>query len=163
MLVNNYGVSASFCEFIQQRLRSGQCVLLLDGWDEIREDSRDEFVRKLRRLLDGELSENLLVVSSRPIGDALSRFPLDRVTTFELGDFDRHDTERFVFERWFHASDQYVDICKKITSGSRAVRDLSRNPFMLSALCVVGQAQGVFPETRVELYRACSHTLYTLV
>jgi predicted NACHT family NTPase len=90
--------------WLEAKLRSGRCILLWDGLDEVADLSQRQ---KVSAWLDQQIAQGtpvgtISLVSARPAGyrDA----PLERVHVLEVQPFDYIDTRRFI-EQWYHANE----------------------------------------------------------
>lgn len=142
-------------------LDDGKCALLLDGLDEV----ADESLR--RRLVDvvnsvlGRWSQNIILLTSRPFGyhdiSDLKKISVAHIDAFgdeEIGEF---------LERWGYGPSpekeakkrkNYVTELKTAIIDSPAIRKLAKNPVMLTCLCVVHWNERRLPEGKADLLSA---------
>lgn len=160
-----HDIQKSFFEYF---LLAGQAVILFDGLDELPSYEIKELVdRKINNFLH-KYSGNTFLISSRIVGYEKKNF-------FEMLGFSHKivaqlsddDIRNFVND-WYSAriepqvekkrhSDDLVRIIMDPESG--AIRDLSRNPLLLTIICLVHRIDAVLPDERVVLYEKCTETL----
>lgn len=155
-------------DWLEGLLKSGRCVLLLDGLDEIPDmDSR----RKVADWLDRQVNHphwrgNLFLVTSRPAG--YQACPLQNARALEVQAFDSEDTRLFV-EGWYLANEvirSKATITRKVIrkrASANATKLLDRlkihprlsaltsNPLLLTMICLMHEL-GELPGSRSQLY-----------
>ena len=156
---DKYGMPPAFCNLVDQKLREGTCLLLLDGWDEVAEEHRSGVMAGISRLLNGALTKNQIVISSRFLNDPDTRRLTDQLDVFEIDRVSTSQIERFSVEDWFTDSSQGRGIYRNILEDPRLLA-LARNPFMLSALCLIGESGTLLSDSRAEIYLSCIQNLY---
>lgn len=117
---------------VQRLLEQGQCVILLDGLDEVRvADTKgvtrniDEFVKLYPK--------NRFVITSRI---AASDYVFPGFTVLEMADFGEEQVAQFV-DKWFKDRQKPED-AKKFLDKLRdnpSIRQLTTNPLLLTLLC----------------------------
>ncbi|HUU84076.1 MAG TPA: HEAT repeat domain-containing protein [Phycisphaerae bacterium] len=153
------------------RWAAGQCLLLLDGLDEVADTGRRIGCAKAVEEVLKTLGGNRVLVSSRPVGYSITRLcvPAEHVL---VQPFERGDIETFV-QQWHLAYDRAVhadrpdpqqaetdarDLIREIQANDR-VESLATNPLMLTIIALIKQQQVTLPERRVELYEVALNTL----
>jgi formylglycine-generating enzyme required for sulfatase activity len=150
-------------EFFKRIFRYGPSILLLDGLDEA--PSEDHRVRIARLFENACNTPNFqgcrLVVSTRPAAHRdlsfLAEFRVVRIEPLEDS-----ETEQFL-RHWCNAfsrdsTESAAVHLRELTIALQALRDrpelreMVRNPLMLTALAVVHWNEGRMPERRVDLY-----------
>ncbi len=150
-----------FAAQIDDALRSGRALLLIDGLDEISDEgTRSTFAGHLRSFL-AMFPNVAMVVTSREAGYRLvAGVVASTCEQVRLASFDEADVTRLC-ESW-HAV--VVDDSESVRNESRQlaatiwdnerIRSLAENPLMLTTLLVVRRCMGgELPTKRVELYR----------
>jgi energy-coupling factor transporter ATP-binding protein EcfA2 len=154
--------------WLRHKLRGGKCVLLLDGLDEIADESMR---KKVSAWLDRAIgsrpySKNLFLISARPAGYRSAR--LDRAQILEVQPFTYPDTQRFIY-RWYHANEviargnldnknvrraakQEADALLERLAANRGIAGLTSNPLLLTMVCMVHRYHGALPGSRGQLY-----------
>lgn len=151
---------------IQQALREGRCILLVDGLDEIVDlNVRREFARALDGLLmrpDGDYASNLCVVTSRQHGIHNVAF-YSHFQICYIKPFSEDDVEQFLI-RWYETAYGIVarDIVGKLFTQIKQndrVMALATNPLLCTIIAIVYRTNRILPDRRTELYLKCCETL----
>lgn len=156
----NGGETSLFRDQIDDALRSGQALLLVDGLDEIADQgARRAFAGHLRSFL-AMFPNVAMVVTSREAGYRhVAGVIASSCESVRLAPFDESDVTRLC-ESW-HAvvvgetetiRKESRELAETIWSNER-IRALAENPLMLTTLLVVRRCIGDLPTRRVELYR----------
>ncbi len=151
--------AAAFRTLTDAALRDGRALILLDGLDEISDpQSRVTFVKQLRTFL-GTYPQIRLVLSSREAGFRVVAGALrDLSASYRVADFEDEDIERLTVA-WTKLSigdtpaalAQGREVARGIISTDR-VRQLARNPLLLTTLLLVRRWVGNLPRKRTALY-----------
>jgi NACHT domain len=144
-------------EFVEQALKQGKLLVLLDGLDEVPKANQDrvhqaiqDFVSRYSQKYEG----NRFIASCR-IAAFHSGFT--GFTDIELADFDDEQIQQFI-NQWFQGA---LDIASKtaekcwslLNDGSyQSAKELAQNPLLLTFLCVVYDRTQSFPPNRASLY-----------
>ncbi|MBW4655147.1 MAG: NACHT domain-containing protein [Kaiparowitsia implicata GSE-PSE-MK54-09C] len=136
-------------EAVRSLLSNGRILLLLDGLDEVPEAERVRVLIQVRALVS-QYHKCRFVVSCRP--------PLRiRLPGFELvtiAAFDPNQIREFA-RRWFtltEQSDRSTQFMERLRRHV-AIGELATTPLLLTMLCRVFNADGDFPNSRLELYK----------
>jgi formylglycine-generating enzyme required for sulfatase activity len=161
--------------FFADRLQPGECVVLLDGVDEVADLPTRNRIARIVEKFTIAYPQNRYVVTSRIVGytDAARLGEKYEVTTAR--DFTRDDITRFV-TYWNHAIE--VALAKgadtahaqqqallqtkallKAIEGNERVRELAVNPLMLTVIALVQRYRAQLPERRAELYEEAIEVL----
>lgn len=154
--------------WLEKVLRTGKCILLWDGLDEVADPAERV---KVSAWLDGignkpEWRDNLSIVSARPAGYRAA--PLDRGRVLEVQPFAFEDTKRFI-SQWYHATEVVSSgnkdnklIRRRADDGTHELLnaiynnprlgDLTSNPLLLTMICMVHRYHGALPGSRSQLY-----------
>lgn len=150
-----------FAEQIDEALRSGRVLLLVDGLDEISDEGKRTALAGHLRSFLAMFPKVAMVVTSREAGYRhVAGVVASACEQASLASFDEADVTRLC-ESW-HAV--VVDDTKPVRAESRElaatiwsnerIRSLAENPLMLTTLLVVRRCMGgELPTKRVELYR----------
>lgn len=151
--------------WFERQLRSGRCLVMLDGLDEVADlKTRKKVVIWVEKQMSLYF-KNRFVVTSRPHGYETN--PLRGVTVFRVLPFDNTQVERFV--RSWYLSNEIMSTQKKdrgveITAeegandllerirNTPALSELSVNPLLLTMIANVHRFRSTLPGRRVELY-----------
>jgi formylglycine-generating enzyme required for sulfatase activity len=152
-------------------LKKGNCILLLDGLDEvISEYERAQIVKKVKEFIS-TYSNNHFVITSRIAGYKRGYFG-NEFTHFTILDFNDEDIERFVY-RWCYAYETIDGVTKQAVKRAQEranqlvdailetpnIKRLASNPLLLTILTLIHYQGTRLPQQRVELYRLCVEAL----
>ncbi len=139
--------------------RGENVLLLLDGWDEVREEDRPPIFREIAEYSYGFS----MLLTSRPSGRPKS-LPIHDL--YEITELAPESIERLI-DRWFeHAGEPGLTaVLRHQLTQSLDLRRLARNPFLLTLLCGLAlQAErdgnGALPTSRTALYQAAIGLIY---
>ena len=139
---------------LEARLRTGQCVLLLDALDEVPRTLRDRLSEKLNYFARNYACP--MICTSRIVGYASL---LTGATEVEIVSFSQKQTKEYI-NTWFTNAEAYLDD-KKVCAASLIrelkskpqIQGLSQNPLLLSLLCSLYQEKGItLPARRCQVY-----------
>ena len=174
-------------QFIIDQLKAGNCLILLDGLDEVSDQQMRQqvqaairtFLLENRDPIEKTSAFNRCLVTSRVAGYDQAAFP--GVPHFTIAELTDSQVERFL-PRWYqanlrqaregrtrlHADQQHTLVRDANTLASRlssaiqehqGLRDLAENPLLLTLLAVMQQNSIELPRQRVELYQTVTKTL----
>src|SRR5271157_4226856 len=155
----------------RNRWGEGECLILLDGLDEISDTSRRIGAA---RHVDGFVQQaggNHVLITSRPIGYSICRIsvPIEHVI---LRPFSPEDISTFV-RKWYVAYDRAIHpdrpdplqaeaeakaLYSEIQANPR-VQSLATNPLMLTIIALIKHQNVTLPERRVQFYEMALNTL----
>ena len=160
-------------DFFSRQLDAHDCIVLLDGLDEVADPAGRDRVAEAVAVFAGHYRRSRFVLSSRPRGyegEARRRLAARCCT---IRDFDDEDMGAFA-ANWYaavtrerlddgrnadaEARSRADDLLRAIRADGR-VRALARTPLLLSVLAMVHQRGLGLPQRRVELYDACTDML----
>ncbi|MEW6202779.1 MAG: NACHT domain-containing protein, partial [bacterium] len=160
---------------VRNELKSGNCIVLLDGLDEI-PDPKDRFT--CARYIEGfvrAFPNNRFIITSRIIGYEEIHMPETEVYT--LCELEDEDIKTFT-KKWFVAFEKSLtggsdsitttgaeniadDLIKAILGNEPpGIHELAKNPFLLSLIATVQRQGQILPRSRVKLYDLCTETLF---
>ncbi len=154
-------------EWIERMLRQGQCLVLLDGLDEIADT---EFRQKMVEWVDHQMvtyGKNRFMITSRPLG--YQQNPLDRVAVLEVQPFTFEQVTQFL-DAWYVANEikravrddpgvrmqarkGAEDLLQRLRN-TPTLFALAVNPLLLTMIATVHLYYGTLPGARVTLYKA---------
>ena len=151
--------------WFEQKLQKGECLVLLDGLDEV----ADAEVRKLvvawvQRQME-QYAPNRFIMSSRPFGYRSN--PLPDVTVLEVRPFSIQQVQKFV-HNWYLANEIMAaqrddpgvrmkaqegaeDLITRLRQVSNLL-EMAVNPLLLTMIATVHRYRSSLPGRRVELY-----------
>jgi energy-coupling factor transporter ATP-binding protein EcfA2 len=152
-------------DWFQDQLKRGQCLVMLDGLDEVADfRSRQQVVSWVDRQIT-TFSKNQFIVTSRPFGYRSN--PLRKTLELEVQPFSINQVEHFV-HRWYLANEimaaQRDDPGVQMEARSGAedllmrlrrahvLLDMAVNPLLLTMIATVHRYRSSLPGRRVELY-----------
>jgi formylglycine-generating enzyme required for sulfatase activity len=173
-------------EFLRSALERGECIILLDGLDEVGDlgDSllagrtlRMAVVDEVARFADtrcGEQCANRVIVTSRVEGYRRNDLPAFAET--ELSSLDYPDEVEEFLLRWFtayekeyhpkldfaaalHSAQKRVEPLMSDIRRSASVQRLAINPLLLTILAMIYEMGTRLPDQRVKLYQTVATTM----
>jgi len=156
------------------KLRQNQCLVMLDGLDEVADETQR---RKVRDWVDEQMQaypNTPFILTSRPFG--YKSAPLQQaVTVLEVQPFNLKQMQQFI-HNWYlqteivsrageedlgvreEAQQQADDLVKRIRN-SQPLADLAVNPLLLTMIATVHRRGSALPGKRVELYKEVCQVL----
>lgn len=156
--------------WLDRQMKAGRVLFMLDGLDETDPESRDGYIIPWLDKLCEDYPDCRYVVSSRPAGYPPGTLRRLDFLECDLQDFD--DRQIADYTRHWHTAIRLSqgqtedearrkgaaegDALVKGFKGHPYIKNLARNPLMLSAICLVKHFEkGELPEDRALLYRLC--------
>ena len=156
--------------WIDRQMQAGRVLFMLDGLDETEPDLRDKYLFPWLFNLIKQYPKCYYLISSRPVGYASGVLRSRRFIECDLLDFDESQIQDYT-RHWCTAvrlarNESEAEARREGKSdgvrifdgfqGHSYIRNLARNPLMLSAICLVNYFEGGrLPEDRALLYRLC--------
>ncbi len=140
--------------FTTQVLKSGKCLILLDGLDEVQEERKNDIIQSIIDF-SKKYDDNQYVISCRI---AAYNHSFDRFTDVEMADFNDEQIEKFI-ENWFRHEDKIGQECWEEVKQSSGLKELATSPLLLTLLCINYDENYEFPSNRAELYESAIDTL----
>jgi len=142
-------------EYIERQLKSGEFLILFDGFDEVEISARNETRRQIEDFTNNAAYlQNKFVVTSRPIRDAV----FDNFRHLEVMPLTPEQRRGFLESKVDNSpnsdfnSQKCTELVEAIESYDR-IRKLAENPLLLTFLYYVYKYNLELPRRRVELYR----------
>lgn len=161
-----YGLAEPL-DWLERRLRAGECVVLLDGLDEVARQQDRQAVSEWVRVQVTRYRGNDFVITSRPLGYQAA--PIEGAITVQTLPFTPEQVSRFV-HGWYLAAERHStgvddqaeslkptaeaeanDLLTRLRE-TPALRALTINPLLLTMIATVHQHHGALPGSRAELY-----------
>ena len=151
--------------WLERRLRAGECVVLLDGLDEVARQEDRQVVSDWVTVQVTRYPGNDFVITSRPLG--YQSTPVEGAIAVQTQPFTSEQVTRFV-HGWYLAAERHstgsddqavtrratdeADELLALLSGAPSLRALTVNPLLLTMVATVHRHHGALPGSRVELY-----------
>ena len=163
-------------DLLTTELAAGNCLVLLDGLDEIvNADERRKVVERVEDFIRHHGNRpNRFIITSRIAGYRSAQLgePFAHYTVQEM---DETQIQRFL-ERWCTeveaaqtpdispearqaVAQREIDAIMKIVRNSPGVRRLAANPLLLRTLALIHRTGAQLPQRRIELYKLAADTL----
>jgi formylglycine-generating enzyme required for sulfatase activity len=159
--------------FFEKALESGRCLVLLDGLDEVADQTERRRMTEWVDRLVTIYSRNRYLVTSRPPG--YESAPLENgFTVLRIRDFTAEEVRQFA-ANWClavelaaqgednptarrRAREAAHDLMVAVEANA-AIRKLAVNPLLLSIIALVHRYRATLPKRRVDLYAECVDVL----
>jgi transcriptional regulator with XRE-family HTH domain len=145
---------------LEDELRQGHCIVLLDGLDEV--GATERVVKAILEFMD-VFPQNKFVVTSRIIGSEEATWKDCGFAVLQVEELKDEDIQRFCVN-WCSANHDHDpnkkcgeclrkadNLWQSIRSNS-GVKEIATNPLMLTILAALDHATGPIPRRRVDLY-----------
>lgn len=156
--------------WIERQMKVGRVLFMLDGLDETEPELRDKYLMPWLFDLLKKYPKCHYLISSRPVGYEFGLLKKQKFVECDLLDFNENQISEYTCH-WCTAvrlarneseaearREGEID-GQKIVEGFKGhpyIRNLARNPLMLSAICLVNYFEGGnLPDDRALLYRLC--------
>jgi len=151
--------------FFEYWLADGRAMILLDGLDEVVEESkRYAVVQQIENFL-GQYHQNLAIITSRPAGYKRDFFNTSEFEHYQLQLFDDAKVDEFI-NHWYDSrvrdaaeAQRRKDSIKKALDENDRIKLLARNPLLLTIIALIHRYQAVLPRSRHKLYEKAVETL----
>jgi predicted NACHT family NTPase len=175
MPFNSRGVEeADIPQLLCEQMRHGQCLMLLDGLDEVfDQESRRLIVERINQFVE-MFSANKFVVTSRIAGYRDVKLS-ERFAEFTIEDMGSEQVEGFLHrwcraveraqqpeanqEQWQRVGDEQAREILAAIQANEGVKRLTANPLLLTILALIHRNGSRLPHRRVELYALAVKTL----
>ncbi|MFP4104169.1 NACHT domain-containing protein, partial [Coleofasciculus sp.] len=163
-------VSTLLCD----KMRQGECLVLLDGLDEVfNQTSRQQIVKQIEAFVT-DYPDNKYVITSRIAGYQDVKLG-SRFTQFTITQMEFEQVERFLRrwclaiekaqkpdeteEVWRRDAEKEAEELLEAIQGNEGVKRLTGNPLLLTILALIHRNGSRLPNRRVELYALAVKTL----
>ncbi|MEH2024314.1 GUN4 domain-containing protein [Nostoc sp.] len=150
-----------------EQLQQDKCLVMLDGLDEISNDTERQ---KVSRWVDSQIKEyrnTLFILTSRPEGYRKAQLQ-ENILELEVQPFNKDERYRFL-ENWYQSYIQQdakksdsKDVKKKATEAAKklieeiekspSLKVMARNPLLLNMIAISYQSNGILSTSKVDLY-----------
>ena len=150
------GLDKKFFETVEQYIKQGKCLILLDGLNEVTKDKSDFINNRLNQFVNGEGKYCNFILTTRSIGYEEKLVGWEE---YELMQFDDHhnsekfkDREKFI-NVYFGKDKEKANSFVKALKDNKQMRGISCNPLLLKLMCFVYEKNNlILPTRRVDLY-----------
>jgi predicted NACHT family NTPase len=160
--------------WFDKKLRLNQCLILLDGLDEVADEGERQIVSAWVDRQMHEYPELPLILTSRPFGYQNAKLKQD-VAVLEVQPFTLQQMQQFI-HNWYleteiksqdgnadlgvhqEAKEQADDLIKRIRNSNSLIA-MAVNPLLLTMIAVVHRRGNALPGKRVELYKEICQVL----
>ncbi len=153
--------------FFEQQLADGNCLILIDGLDEVPAVENRRAIAAWIEELAAVYSRNRYIVTSRIMGYEQARLGAG-FAHYYVSDFDHDDIQSFT-NNWYRVVDTQLkedteqvraEAAKAAQDVIDAIKDdrikkLAVNPLLLTIICTVHRYAGRLPKSRSTLYKDC--------
>ncbi|BAY33986.1 NACHT domain family protein [Nostoc carneum NIES-2107] len=152
--INN--ISNNLEQFIKENLEQGNCWILLDGLDEVLAQHTNDVYKRIDEF-NAQYSKNHVVITCR---HGACEYVFKDFVEVEIADFDDKEIEDFI-RRWFINSqkqDKIENLILKLEANP-SIKELAKNPLLLTLLCLVAGENYDLPINRYSLYQEAADVL----
>jgi predicted NACHT family NTPase len=145
---------------LEQRLREGQVLLLLDGLDEVAEagDRRERLIQCIQAFAKSH-DNNRLLVTARPYAYQQQHWKIQGFQDTTLADFGPRQIRLFV-DQWYTNRPEFdensalnrAEELKKTIFAYPALYELAQRPLLLTLMAFLHSNRHELPERRADLY-----------
>ncbi|MEG3974426.1 HEAT repeat domain-containing protein [Microcoleus sp. herbarium8] len=151
--------------FFEYWLADGRAMILLDGLDEVVEESkRYDVVQHIENFL-GKYHQNLAIITSRPAGYKRDFFNSSEFEHYQLQLLDNAKVDEFI-NHWYDSrvrdaaeAQRRKESIRKALADNDRIKLLARNPLLLTIIALIHRYQAVLPRARHKLYEKAVETL----
>ena len=148
-------------------LEQGEVVILLDGLDEVAQESQQvKIVEHIASFLK-EFHRNQVIITSRPAGYERGYFRVDGFPHYEIQPFDDPKIESFI-SQWYdsHCDDKIEAVrwtkhLQAAIERQDRIKLLAKNPLLLTIIALINRVGAELPRERYKLYESAVKTLLT--
>lgn len=133
--------------FVEEMLKKGKCILLLDGLDEV-SHNMDNVIPQIRDFTN-KYSKNEFVLSCRIAG---YNYCFEKFADVEIADFTDKQIQIFI-KNWFGEEKLKAKLCWEKMKADNSIKELATIPLLLTMLCIAFDETMDFPSNRAELYK----------
>ncbi|MCG8361806.1 MAG: hypothetical protein MJA27_00575 [Pseudanabaenales cyanobacterium] len=160
-------VTRDLTGFFEYYLENGNALILLDGLDEVADMAqRYKVVEKIEAFLN-QFEHCPAIITSRPAGYKRDFFRTDEYPHYELQLFDDEKINTFI-EHWYNSRfelegerERRKTSLRKALQDQPRIKQLARNPLLLTIIALIHRYQAKLPKERYKLYDKAVETLLT--
>ncbi|PPT10825.1 rRNA small subunit methyltransferase I [Geitlerinema sp. FC II] len=153
--------------FFEYWLETGRAVILLDGLDEVaNETKRYEVVQRIENFLE-KYHKNYAIITSRPAGYKRDFLRTETFPHYWLQPFNYEQLEEFI-NKWYDSQVSDPDYrqwrkksLREAVNENNRIKSLACNPLLLTIIGLIHHDRADLPKRRHELYNRAVETLLT--
>ncbi len=161
-------------DFLSERLKAGECLVLFDGMDEVAGMTTRQRVARIVERFTVVYPKNRYIVTSRIVGYTSGARLGENYEITTIRDFTDDDIACFV-RYWnraievtlageatayaLHEAEKQTQSLLNAIKGNKRVQELAVNPLLLTVIALVHRYRAQLPERRVELYEEALEVL----
>lgn len=137
-------------DYVEQLIRSGETIILLDGLDEVRQELRERINNQIEQLVKMS-GESNLVITCRPHAE---KRQFKTFAYMQMAEFTSEQVDYFV-NNWFgDEKEKAITLNQELaTIEQKPTKELTTVPLLLALICITYHREGMLPQKRAELYR----------
>lgn len=142
-------------EWLKQYLKRKECLILLDGIDEVDPELVKDIVRSIVAF-SKKYRGNKFVVTCRA---AAFNYQAEGFVLCEIDDFNDEDVSIFI-SQWFEGDADKENDLKQLLKESKVSKELCKTPLLLTMVCILYEYNQNIPNNRFDLYQTCVDALF---
>lgn len=149
-IVEQYGIEKAQ-NFISKALKSGKCLFLLDGLNEVNGSPRFGAMQEQIKTLAEEYDNNQFIISCRL---ASYNQYFTQFSDVELAEFDEQQRIEFI-KLWFTENHSMSDECLNELNKEENthIRKIANTPMLLTLACLIFEQGGNLPSRLTDIFR----------
>jgi hypothetical protein len=144
---------------IRDLLSVGWLAVLVDGLDEILDQSKRRLIVNQLHALASRYPFAAIVCTTRRTGFEVSLFRTETFKVLNLDEYTEDQVEEYA-NRWFQRFPDEGMRAPRFLGESRTLTELRRNPLMLSLLCALYRRNDYIPRSRRDVYLRCAGLMF---
>jgi formylglycine-generating enzyme required for sulfatase activity len=160
-----HGLS-KYAQHLECALRKGNCLVMLDGLDEVPETAHRTLVRDAVQDFADTYGKSRFLVTCRVLSYNNKDWKLANFPSVKLSSLTPTQIESFIMA-WYDAlarlgyvtARQARSKTRQLQNAAAEILDLAQNPMLLTVMAVVHAFQGELPRERARLFEECATLL----
>lgn len=138
------GISTN-CAIFAEQLKGGNCILILDGIDEVIE--KVPWIIKGITTICERFPKSQMLLSSRLTGNYIDQIPFFSLTLLPFTDPQRHK----FFTLWLNDQSKVVRLEQHLSENPE-LNEIVRNPLLATLLCSLADHEAPLPDNEIKIY-----------
>jgi HEAT repeat protein len=144
-------------DLFDERLRTGKALILLDGLDEVREESFFfDLCLSIEQFINSDLRANGIIVTARPF--VLQQVRIEGARELEISPLSNAQIKEFL-RHYFGERDEAAVKLEQLLRLQPSLRELARVPFLLGVMVDLVRREHEIGATRLNLYKGVTRQL----